>query len=174
MKPQGLQVDLTNPTEGRRHFLVATIYGLVALIASILGGHALIYLLIPARFRGNDEWVEVGDIARLTPDVPTEMTFRKTRVDGWKVISERTTAWVTKSGSNDVVAFAPQCTHLGCAYHWEEDKHEFVCPCHNSIFSIDGRVVDGPATRPLDRYNAKIRGTTLLLGALEQRRPDKA
>jgi len=30
-------------------------------------------------------------------------------------------------------------------------------PCHNSLFSIDGRVLAGPAPRPLDRYETKGR-----------------
>ena len=152
----------------RRRFFVGAIYGLTALISSILGGHALLYLLIPARIRVEQEWVEVGDISKLAPGAPAEMTFRRNRVDGWKVISEKTTVWVTRSQNNQVTAFAPQCTHLGCAYHWEENKNEFVCPCHNSIFSIDGSVVDGPATRSLDRYDTKLQGDKLLVGRLRQ------
>ena len=55
-------------------------------------------------------------------------------MDGWKVLSEKSTAWVVKQADNSVVAFGPQCTHLGCAYHWEEGKNEFLCPCHTSLF----------------------------------------
>jgi menaquinol-cytochrome c reductase iron-sulfur subunit len=94
------------------------------------------------------------------------MTFRRNRVDGWKVTSEKSTAWVVKFANNQVVAYAPQCTHLGCAYHWDQGKTEFVCPCHNSIFSIDGKVQDGPAPRPLDRFQTKIEGKQLLVGPL--------
>ncbi len=67
-----------------------------------------------------------------------------------------------------MTAFGPQCTHLGCAYHWEQDKKEFLCPCHTSLFAIDGSVLSGPAPRPLDRYQTKIEGTKLLLGRLQQ------
>ncbi len=95
------------------------------------------------------------------------MTFRRNRVDGWKVTSEKSTAWVVKNSSNDVTAFAPQCTHLGCAYHWDQAKTEFVCPCHNSLFSIDGKVLGGPAPRPLDRYQTKIEGSKLMVGPVE-------
>ena len=137
---------------------------MTAVMGSVLGAHALVYLLVPARMRGNDEWAEVGDLTNLAPGAPAEMSFRRTRVDGWKVISEKSTVWVTKSEANEVVAFAPQCTHLGCAYHWEEGRGTFVCPCHNSIFSIEGKVLSGPATRPLDRYETKLQGKTLLLG----------
>jgi len=66
-----------------------------------------------------------------------------------------------------VTAFAPQCTHLGCAYHWDESSHNFICPCHTSAFSIDGKVLAGPAPRPLDRYTVKVEGNKLQIGPLE-------
>ena len=158
------------PTEGtsRRYFFVGAIYGLWALISAALGIPALIYLLFPPKAHKMEEWVEVGDITRLVPDVPVEMTFRKNRVDGWKVTSEKSTAWVVKDASNRVTAFGPQCTHLGCAYHWDDAKSEFLCPCHNSLFRADGKVVSGPAPRPLDRYETKVSGTKLLIGRLNQ------
>jgi menaquinol-cytochrome c reductase iron-sulfur subunit len=162
-----------SPTHGsapegvtRRRFYIGAIYGLCAAMAAALGLPAAIYLLFPPRVRKNDQWVEIGDIATLAADSPTEMTFRHNRVDGWKINSEKATAWVVKQPDNSVVAFGPQCTHLGCAYHWDEEKTEFLCPCHNSLFSIDGKVLAGPAPRPLDRYETKIEGNKLLLGRL--------
>jgi len=159
------------PTEGvttRRNFFVAAIYGIWAVIMAALGIPALIYLFLPPRLPKENEWVEVGDIGSLAPDSPVEMAFRRNRVDGWKIISEKSTAWVVKSAANQVVAFGPQCTHLGCAYHWEETRNDFLCPCHNSVFSITGKVLSGPAPRPLDRYETRMDGTRLLLGPLRQ------
>jgi menaquinol-cytochrome c reductase iron-sulfur subunit len=157
-------------TEGttRRRFYVGAIYGILAAIAAALGIPALLYLLLPPHLRKEDEWVEVGDVGGLSPDSPVEMVFRRTRVDGWKITSEKTTAWVVKMADNRIVAFGPQCTHLGCAYHWEQGKSEFLCPCHTSLFSITGKVISGPAPRPLDRYDTKLNGSKLLLGQLRQ------
>jgi menaquinol-cytochrome c reductase iron-sulfur subunit len=73
-----------------------------------------------------------------------------------------------------VVAYGPQCTHLGCAYHWEEAKSQFVCPCHTTLFSIDGKVISGPAPRPLDRFSTKIEGTKVLVGDLHLSTENKA
>jgi menaquinol-cytochrome c reductase iron-sulfur subunit len=141
-------------TEGtsRRGFFIVGIYSLGALIAAALGLPAAAYLLLPPKARKEDVWIEVGDVTRLTPNSPVELTFRRNRVDGWKVLSEKSTAWVVKQADDRVVAFGPQCTHLGCAYHWEDGKNDFLCPCHTSVFSIDGAVISGPAPRPLDRY----------------------
>ena len=75
--------------------------------------------------------------------------------------------WVVRKDENQVTAFAPQCTHLGCAYHWEDRNHAFVCPCHSSEFSIDGAVLGGPAPRPLYRYEVKIEAGRIKIGSLE-------
>jgi menaquinol-cytochrome c reductase iron-sulfur subunit len=152
----------------RRSFHVVAIYGIWAVISAALGLPALLYLLVPPRVRRQSDWVEAGDVSQLAPNLPVEMTFRRNRVDGWKVSSEKSTAWVVKYPNNQVVAFAPECTHLGCSYHWEQNKTEFVCPCHNSIFAIDGKVQGGPAPRPLDRYETKVEGNKLLLGRIRQ------
>ena len=162
MLVQPSQTDETT----RRNFYIGAIYGMVGAISAALGVPALIYLLFPPKVKKASEWVEVGDITRLAPNSPVEMTFRRTRVDGWKVISEKSTAWVVKTADDKVTAFGPQCTHLGCAYHWEEGKNEFLCPCHTSLFGIDGKVLGGPAPRPLDHYETKIEGKKLLVGRL--------
>jgi menaquinol-cytochrome c reductase iron-sulfur subunit len=151
----------------RRTFYLTFIYGLWALIGTILAIPAAIYLLFPPRPRKEREWVEAGNLSQLLPEVPEEWVFRRNRVDGWKVTSERTTAWVLKKKSNqEVVAFGPQCPHLGCAYHWVARSQTFLCPCHNSTFSIEGEVLTGPSPRALDRYETKIEGEKLLLGAV--------
>ncbi len=99
---------------------------------------------------------------------PNELVFRKNRVDGWKVTSEKSSAWVVKKAENEIVAFAPQCPHLGCAVHWVAKQNEFLCPCHASTFSIEGQVLTGPARRALDRFEVKVEGDKLLLGSVRR------
>jgi menaquinol-cytochrome c reductase iron-sulfur subunit len=158
----------------RRRFYEAVIFGAQAIIGAALAIPAIAYLLGPTKARRESDWIEATDITTLTPKSPVEVSFRKSRVDGWKVINEKQTAWVVKMADNSVVAYGPQCTHLGCAYHWEEAKSEFICPCHTTLFSIDGKVISGPAPRPLDRYATKIDGTKLMLGQLRRSTEGKA
>lgn len=152
----------------RRHFYVGAIYAIWAVITAALGLPALVYLFLPPKIKGRQEWTEIGSLTNLATGVPVEMAFRQNRIDGWKITSEKSTAWVVKQADNSVVAYGPQCTHLGCAYHWDDAKHEFLCPCHNSLFAIDGKVISGPAPRPLDRYDVKVNGNKLLVGRLRQ------
>jgi len=152
----------------RRTFYLSVIYGLWGMMAAALSIPAFVYLLFPPKARHEDEWVEAGDVSKIDAKTPQEVIFRRNRVDGWKILSEKSTAWVVRLPDNKMVAYGPQCTHLGCAYHWDEAKNEFICPCHSSIFSIDGKVVAGPAPRPLDRYETKVAGGKLLLGPLRE------
>ena len=66
------------------------------------------------------------------------------------------------------MAFGPQCTHLGCAYHWEEGKNEFLCPCHTSLF-CDRWQGDRRARRRgrSIAIETKVEGNKLLLGQLQ-------
>jgi Rieske Fe-S protein len=57
------------------------------------------------------------------------------------------------------VAFSGKCPHLGCGYKWRQHKllgQVFLCPCHLSIYDASGKVLDGPAPRPLDALPIKV------------------
>ncbi len=151
----------------RRSFYTALIYGIWGAITAAIAVPAAAYLLLPPSVRRGSAWIDASDLASIPPEVPTEVSFQRKRVDGWKITSEKATAWLVRKDQNNVVAFAPQCTHLGCAYHWENNNKAFVCPCHASEFSIDGAVLGGPAPRPLDRYNVKVEAGRIMLGSLE-------
>ena len=151
----------------RRSFYIRFIYATMSAIGAALAAPAAIYLLFPPKPRKESEWVDAGDLSSLPLGTPEEVSFQRTRVDGWKVTSEKATAWIVKTADDQVTAFVPQCTHLGCAYHWDEPSHTFVCPCHTSAFSIDGKVLGGPAPRPLDRYSTRLEGNKLQIGPPE-------
>src|SRR3954471_751868 len=89
----------------RRAFHLAVIYILGALIGIALAIPTLLYLLIPPRTRRESGWVDAGDISQLTPGNPVEMTFQQSRVDGWRVVTQKRTAWVVKGPKNQITAF---------------------------------------------------------------------
>jgi Rieske Fe-S protein len=62
------------------------------------------------------------------------------------------TLWTNKKDI-PYIAFSGKCPHLGCGFKWRKHKvlgPVFLCPCHVSIYDASGRVLEGPAPRPLD------------------------
>ena len=51
------------------------------------------------------------------------------------------------------VALSPICTHLGCTVNIEGPW--LVCPRHGSTYDRTGRVLRGPAERPLRRFRTE-------------------
>lgn len=142
-------------------------------MSALIAAPAAAYLLVRPKSSVPDDLVEVADLGELPVGAPQEVVYFRTRVDGWRRTREKATAWVVKTDANKAVAFSPQCPHLGCIYHWEDDRTDaqgqanaaFVCPCHASAFAPDGTVLAGPAARPLDRYVSRVEGGMLLLGS---------
>ena len=68
--------------------------------------------------------------------------------------------WLTTGGfflvrSQDrIYAVTSTCTHNACALAAKETQ--FVCPCHGSKFTPAGRVLVGPATKPLPRFGTSL------------------
>ena len=166
-QPNEAQHTAADVSPTRRTFYIAFINGAMSLIGLALAVPAAIYLFFPPKLRKEAEWVDTADLSTIPTGAPTEIAFTRKRVDGWKVTNEKATAWVVKQPNNEVVAFSPICTHLGCAYHWDDPSHTFICPCHTSVFSMDGKVLGGPAPRPLDRYMTKIDAGKLEIGPVE-------
>jgi cytochrome b6-f complex iron-sulfur subunit len=61
------------------------------------------------------------------------------------------------------VAVDALCTHQQCTVAYNALGQTFDCPCHNSTFEIDGRVIGGPAPRPLRTYSTQSDGTSLTI-----------
>ena len=70
---------------------------------------------------------------------------------------------VTQPAAGDFKAFSAVCTHTGCLINEVADG-TINCPCHGSKFSLDGAVVNGPASRPLNAEVITVRGDSILLG----------
>ncbi|MBR8836502.1 MAG: ubiquinol-cytochrome c reductase iron-sulfur subunit [Stigonema ocellatum SAG 48.90 = DSM 106950] len=63
-------------------------------------------------------------------------------------------------------AVNPTCTHQGCTVEWKTDTKIFACPCHGSKFSSDGKVLGGPAKKPLESFQAKEEDGLVLVKAI--------
>jgi len=68
---------------------------------------------------------------------------------------------IIRSGSDSYLAFSKICTHQQCTVTYNASENELPCPCHGSVFSTSGAVLEGPATSSLKKYSVNKEGDTL-------------
>lgn len=140
----------------RRGFLKLFTGALGSLVALTLG-IPLVGTLVGPLFRmKKSDWAKVAEIGSLPVGQPIKLSWTDQKVD--MVIREKILrdVWAIKHSSSEVTIFSPICPHLGCRYDWHPETQEFICPCHESVFSIDGKVLRGPAPRPLDTLPTRL------------------
>jgi Rieske Fe-S protein len=57
------------------------------------------------------------------------------------------TVYVVKTSNTEALVFDAACPHMGCELSFNEQSNEFDCPCHQSVFTIGGVRLKGPAPR---------------------------
>ena len=139
----------------RRRFLAWLVGVMSAMFGLILGIPYLRAILNAAPLR-KLSYMEVGDISSLSTGQPQDMNFQVRVTDAYLRQEVTRSVWVIKHSSDKITVFSPICTHLGCHYKWNPGTRHFECPCHASVFTIDGKVIGGPAPRPLDTLPHKI------------------
>jgi menaquinol-cytochrome c reductase iron-sulfur subunit len=151
------------PVGSRRTFFRWVTVGLAGLIGAGLAVPLIGYVVSPALKRREQQWVEVGNVDELPVGQPKQLDHVTTIRDGYLENRLQKAVWAVKRPDGQVHVFAPMCTHLGCGYHWASEDKKFKCPCHGSVFDVEGQVLAGPAPRPLDRLPAKIENGRLLV-----------
>jgi menaquinol-cytochrome c reductase iron-sulfur subunit len=153
----------------RRQWLSRWFWSAVALVTAGLVGPLVGYFVGPLLRRRADTRVRLGAVDDFPANQPQKVEFVLRQRDGWVTEEGRRAAWVVRRGA-DVQVFDPRCTHLGCAYHWHAATSQFLCPCHDGLYDIEGRVVGGPPPRPLDIYPATVEGRDLFVVPTPRRR----
>lgn len=73
-----------------------------------------------------------------------------------------------------ILAYSKICTHVGCPISlYEQTTHHLLCPCHQSTFDLsdNGRVVFGPANRPLPQLPLTVNDEGHLVAQSDFREP---
>jgi ubiquinol-cytochrome c reductase cytochrome b subunit len=140
----------------RRSFLKMMTGGLGFLIALALGIPLIGNLIGPSFQRRRLYWSKVRDIRSLPVGQPLNLDFSFNMQDAYLRERVMHSVWIIKGSSSEVTVYSPICPHLGCHYDWNPQSKTFMCPCHGSVFSIDGKVLGGPAPRPLDTLPFKV------------------
>lgn len=78
-----------------------------------------------------------------------------------------TTLYVLALDDGTFAVLSPICTHLQCTVGI--DGAQLLCPCHGSMYDRTGRVLRGPAERPLRRFDARRDADGMLVIRYQER-----
>jgi menaquinol-cytochrome c reductase iron-sulfur subunit len=146
---------------GRRTFLKWLIGAVAALNGLVIGLPFVKTVIGGKKKKEETKWAKVVEINSIPKGKPTDVRFEYPESDAYIHREVIHSVWVIKHSDSDLTVFSPICPHLGCHYTWNKNTHHFECPCHASVFSINGKVLGGPAPRPLDTLPKKIENGTL-------------
>ncbi|MBN9101901.1 MULTISPECIES: Rieske (2Fe-2S) protein [unclassified Pseudonocardia] len=67
---------------------------------------------------------------------------------------------VTQASAGTFTGFSTTCPHQGCAVAQVQGA-SIICPCHGSVFALDGSVTQGPAQTGLTAKAVTVKGTDI-------------
>jgi cytochrome b6-f complex iron-sulfur subunit len=70
---------------------------------------------------------------------------------------------IINAGGGKYVALSSICTHEGCTVAYKSSADNIQCPCHGSVFSTSGSVINGPASSALKSYTPSLTGSILTI-----------
>ena len=79
------------------------------------------------------------------------------------VLPDQSQGIVFHTNNNELRALSAKCTHAGCVVEWRDAG--LFCPCHGSKFDTSGKVLSGPATKPLPRMKVRQAGDDAFITA---------
>jgi Rieske Fe-S protein len=65
--------------------------------------------------------------------------------------------------NDKLTVFSSRCTHLGCTIKSLNKEGNLVCPCHGSVFNINGEPENGPATENLQQLPFKLENNKIII-----------
>ncbi len=149
-------------SHARRNFLSRFVIAVQAAIGGavtyVVGGAAL----APSFSAHSRTWQRAASVNDLADGVPTPVTLRLIRQDGYRQVVDRRVVYIQRDGAG-VRVLDSTCTHLGCRTRYDDASKHFVCPCHGGVYDADGSVLDGPPPAPLRRIDARIDGNDVVV-----------
>lgn len=70
---------------------------------------------------------------------------------------------VLRNTDGDLIALDRTCPHQSCAVSLDDDGKQLICPCHDSQFTLEGELVEGPAQKGLTNYEVKTEDNEVLV-----------
>jgi menaquinol-cytochrome c reductase iron-sulfur subunit len=149
--------DEAAPTDpSRRRLMIATVGACGGLIAAAVGVPALGMFVGPMLQEQPEAWRAVGPVDQFKVGETVQVNFESVSPVPWSGVTAETAAWLRRETETEFIAFAVNCTHLGCPVRWEATADLFMCPCHGGTYYGDGSVAAGPPPRALNRYQTRV------------------
>ncbi|HAB15775.1 MAG TPA: Rieske (2Fe-2S) protein [Verrucomicrobiota bacterium] len=109
------------------------------------------------------EFSRITNLDALPADgVPRKFTVVADRTDAWTRTPNVPVGalYLTRTGDRQVTALQCICPHAGCFLEYLPQAKEFLCPCHNSTFAVDGKInaPSSPSPRDMDSLEVELRG----------------
>ena len=129
-------------------------------------GAGLMALLDPLRHKSKaGGFVRVATLGALAEDgTPRQFPVVADRRDAWTRFPQvRVGAvYLRRTGPKTIQAINVVCPHAGCFVDFLPDDGHYHCPCHNSVFALDGAISDdeSPSPRALDTLEVQVRKGT--------------
>jgi menaquinol-cytochrome c reductase iron-sulfur subunit len=140
----------------RRRFLNRISLALAGAASAVLGVPIVAYLLSPLLNPAQNVWQTVGGVNTFQIGQTVAVQYQDPSPLPWAGQTAYTALWLRRTGDNTFLAFALNCTHLGCPVDWKPDAELFLCPCHGGVYYNDGNVAAGPPPRPLIQYQVRV------------------
>jgi len=151
----------------RRNFLTkisaVVIGGLITLVPPLAG---LFVFLDPLRRKTEDGGAVLVTSLSALPEngEPRKFSIVATKVDAWNRSPNVPVGavYLQRLKGDHVRALNVVCPHAGCFVDYRGAQNHFHCPCHNSSFALDGKVLDpkSPSPRALDELKVEVRNGT--------------
>ncbi len=72
-----------------------------------------------------------------------------------------------RDSEESIRSLDPTCTHEKCQVAFNAEKRTIDCPCHGSRYDLEGKVLHGPAPKPLESFDSYIDAKNRIILSLE-------
>lgn len=153
------------PDPQRREFLKkssAVAMGAATVLVPLAAGVAVLVDPLKRKSVASSGPVFVTSLDSVPKDgVPRKFSIVASRVDAWNKFPNAPigAVYLRRSGEKNVEALNVVCPHAGCFIDFRSNEKDFFCPCHNSSFSINGKISDpkSPSPRAMDTLEVEVR-----------------
>jgi quinol---cytochrome c reductase iron-sulfur subunit, bacillus type len=153
------------PEGGRRDFFKKAFTAFLGVVLGLvpLASGLMMYFDPLRRKAAGGGFVRVTTLDSLPADgIPRKFQVLATRVDAWNKFAQAPigAVYLRRTSDDKIEALNVVCPHAGCFVDFLPERGSYLCPCHNSTFTVTGSIADrsSPSARALDSLEVELKG----------------